>query len=146
VCKQTTILLSQLTENESGVAFSNKTGVTAIQSPRRLGEGGQHEAIPGSQHLFVAAGVHAFLASFEQLAPGLCQGRSLVHVPDEFEDVLALEAMGCACRSVAAWGDTIWSHRTLCVVAQNRADLVPCPEIEPALLLSAIQYGSHKDY
>jgi hypothetical protein len=41
----------------------------------------------------VATGVYPLLAGFEQPVPSLCQGRALLHIADELEDVLALEAM-----------------------------------------------------
>jgi len=79
--------------------------------------------------------MHPLLASFEQLATSFRQGRALVQVADEFEDVLALK--------VAAWGDAIGGHEGIRLLAQDRADLVRRPDKELALFtLAAIVPGA----
>ena len=69
--------------------------------------------------------MHPLLASFEQLATSFRQGRALVQVADEFEDVLALK--------VAAWGDAVGGHEGIRFTAQNFSDLVWRPHEELAL-------------
>jgi hypothetical protein len=48
-----------------------------------------HQLILRGENLLVAPGVHPLVAGFERLAAYLGQGRALVHVTDEFEDVPA---------------------------------------------------------
>ena len=64
--------------------------------------------------------MHPLLTDLEQFVPGFRQGRPLVKITDEFENVLALE--------VAVLGDTIGGHESIRFVAQNRANLILRPD------------------
>ena len=63
-------------------------------------------------------------------AAGLCQGRALVKITDEFEDVLALE--------VAMPGDAVCSHEIICVVSEDSLDLSRRPDEELSPLAFAV--------
>jgi hypothetical protein len=65
---------------------------------------------PSAALLVIAAGVHPLLAGFKQLAAGLGQGRALVQVADELEDVLAPQTSGGWRLEIAGRGDTVGSH------------------------------------
>jgi hypothetical protein len=78
----------------------------------------------------IASGVHPLLPGLKQPVAGLGQGRALVQVADEFEDVLALK--------VAARGDAIGGHEGIRFLAQDRADLVRRPDKELAFHAFAV--------
>jgi hypothetical protein len=70
------------------------------------------------------------LTDLEESAASLGQGRALVHVADEFENVLALK--------VAVAGDAVGGDEFLCVLTQYFPDLVQRPDEELAFFPLAV--------
>ena len=90
--QQTAVGRAQVFESESGVALGRATVVVAAERPRRLGEGRQHEAVPGGEHLLVARRPHAPLARREEArASGVEPARDLVGL----ETALGSELLRC---------------------------------------------------
>jgi hypothetical protein len=74
--------------------------------------------------------VNALLTGFKELAAGLRQGRALVQVAHEFQDVFALK--------VALAGDAVGGHEGICFVAEYGSDLDGCPDKELAFHAFAV--------
>jgi hypothetical protein len=71
-----------LQERDSGNGWADRVGCIAWQLARLR------------QLHVTASRVHLVLASFEQLATSFYQGTTLVHVADEFQNVLAPQTSG----------------------------------------------------
>src|SRR3972149_5741424 len=62
-------------EEEVGVAHGRISIGLGVEGEGGLGEGAQHEAVPGGEHLLVPAGMDALLARRVELSPRLSAGR-----------------------------------------------------------------------
>ncbi len=133
---QAALVTSEFAQQEIGIAFGDLAVIVPVQRPRSFGKGGQHQAIPRGQDLFVTPWMHPLLTGGKQLLPRLRQLCALVHATDEFQNVPAFK--------VARFGDPVRGYESLCFRAVGRRAVSwacrracpACPEPCPELVLS----------
>ncbi len=89
--------------DEAGATAGRVDEVLATERGARVGEGGDHQRVPGAQPLVVESGAHPLLAPREQHPPGLVEpgGRFGPGAHRHVEDVAAFEVAGGAHPPVA---------------------------------------------
>ena len=122
-----TIGALQRRAEEVGVGPGRLHPVLATHCHGRIGQGGQHQAVPLGQDLVVQAGTDAGLASGEECLTGAFHGRRALQVATDrpVEDVGSLE--------VAASGDPVPGLGHCGVVTAHRAEFLEGPHVEGAL-------------
>ena len=112
---------------EVGVGPGRLHPVLAAHGHGRVGEGGQHQAVPLGQDLVVQAGTDAGLPSGEECPSGPFHGRRALQVATDrpVEDVGSLE--------VSAPGDPVPGLGHSGVVTAHGSELVEGPHVERAL-------------
>ena len=127
---QTAIGRPQFAQEKLGVALGHLPIIITLQHPRTLGEGGQHQPVPGGQYLFVAPRMYPLLADGEQFAPRLGQFCARAGKIGNFQNIPPFK--------VTFLGDVIRGHKSVRLRTQHGSDLVRRPDEKPALLPLAV--------